>query len=207
MKYLVILGIFFLASCTQELVEIGCGDKKNTVFTVQDSTWLPNINKSLFYKKSDSTILEFKVEDYRIDNDNDGSCIRPIQLSVDYISNSSRLQRIFIGVSRGEYNNGYHQIFYSFSIYEDTQIPFVAQSMGIIDIEDNQPINTETTQYVETTKLGTHELNGKTYNNVFVVEDLKESEVPQIDIFRFYVNPSGILRIEFYDGEIWDRID
>ena len=180
---------------------------ENSQFTKQDSIWIIERKDTIVYSSNLDRKVSLSLYEYEARNGKIGK--KPINMTIDYTSISSRLDRIIIYITRhGNGENSVGSVGYSFSqTNEDNLIPIVDQPMGLIDTDTNQPINTGSTQYVETTKLGTHELNGEIYNNVFLIEDLKKSEVPQIDIFRFYVNPSGILRIEFYDGEVWDRID
>ncbi|AFM05502.1 hypothetical protein Fleli_3168 [Bernardetia litoralis DSM 6794] len=194
--------MFLFISCTENINKIGCGEITNIGFDSQDSLWLPIKKDSLLYSNENGAVL-FNLYDYQSITINKSKCNNPIHFSADY---GTLNKQLFYSISINK-SDEKSAINYSFSKMSDNLIPIIAQAMGIIDIETNQPINTESVDFVQTTKLGTHELNGKTYNDVFVIEDLKESEVPEIDISRFYVNPSGILRIEFYDGEIWDRVD
>jgi hypothetical protein len=204
MKYLILIPLVlcFLNSCTQDVVDIGCKQRTYSSFNSQDSIWLPIKEDSLLYSNESEVVL-FNLYDYRSIIINKSKCNYPIHFSADYGTPNKQL---FYSISINK-SDEESTINYSFSKMSDNLVSVIAQPMGIIDMETNQPINTEAIDYVQTTKLGTHTLNEKTYNDVFVIEDLKKSEVPEIDISRFYVNPSGILRIEFYDGEVWDRID
>ncbi|AFM05504.1 hypothetical protein Fleli_3172 [Bernardetia litoralis DSM 6794] len=196
-----------MTSCIQDIGEIGCQDTTDSVFDAQDSVWMPTEIDTIIYKSNKGNDIVWSLYDYQSKNFIDSGCKRPLGTSTDY-SCSRKIDRIVISMARyDKVEKIVSNIGYAFSQLTDNLIPITQQVMGLIDVKTNQPINTNSNQYVQTTKLGTHELNGKTYNDVFVIEDLSESNVPQIDIFRFYVNPSGILRIEFYDGEVWDRVD
>ncbi|AFM05500.1 hypothetical protein Fleli_3164 [Bernardetia litoralis DSM 6794] len=199
--------MFLFISCTENINKIGCGEITNVEFDRQDSVWVLEAKDSLYYQSNRGgnivlSLFENKVHKLSIEN-----CNRPIGLILSY-SCSKKIDLINVAITRYEQKKGINTtILYSFSQMTENLIPISSQPMGLIDVRINQPINTEEIDFVQTTKLGTHQLNGKTYNDVFVIEDLDKNEVPEIDIFRFYVNPSGILRIEFYDGEIWDRVD
>jgi hypothetical protein len=202
-SYFVLL-CFALFSCEIEALTYKRDDSQ---FTKQDSVWIIERKDTILYNSNLNREIILSLYEYKGRNGNVGK--KPINMTINYNSRSNKLNRILIYITRhgnGEQSSG--SVGYSFSqINEYNLIPIIEQPMGLIDTDTNQPINTSSNQYVKTTKLGTHQLNEKTYNDVFVIEDLKKSEVPEIDIFRFYVNPSGILRIEFYDGEVWDRID
>ena len=209
MKYsiLIIFILSLFTSCIEDINKIGCGEITNVEFDRQDSVWVLEAKDSLYYQSNRGenivlSLFENKVHQLSIEN-----CNRPIGLILSY-SCSKKIGLVNVAVTRYEQKEGINTtILYSFSQMTENLIPISSQPMGLIDVRMNQSINIEEIDFIQTTKLGTHELNGEIYNNVFLIEDLKKSEVPQIDIFRFYVNPSGILRIEFYDGEIWDRID
>jgi hypothetical protein len=209
MKYLILIPLVFsfLTSCIQDIGKIGCQDTTDSAFDVQDSVWMPNEIDTIIYKSSKGNIVVWSLYDYQNKNFIDDDCKRPLVSSIDY-SCSRRIDRIVLSMVRYDKREKViSNIGYAFSQLTNDIIPITDQPMGLINVRTNQPINTEAIDYVQTTKLGTYTLNEKTYNDVFVIEDLKKSEVPEIDISRFYVNPSGILRIEFYDGEVWDRID
>jgi hypothetical protein len=209
MKYsiLIILVFSFLTSCIQDIGKIGCGEITDVEFDRQDSVWiLPTID-TLYYQSNQGDSILLTLYEEKLDMLSVTNCKRPVVYMLAY-SCDRNIGLVQLINTRYDFKEKIDAtMLYSFSQLTNNLIPITAQKMGLIDTQTNQPINTSSTQYVQTTKLGTHELNGKTYNDVFVIEDLKKSEVPEIDIFRFYVNPSGILRIEFYDGEVWDRID
>jgi hypothetical protein len=210
MKYsiLIIFGICFFTSCIEDINKIGCEEITDVEFDRQDSVWILPIIDTLHYQSNQGDTILLSLFEEKVDILRSiTNCKRPIGYRLGY-SCDKKIGLLSFAVTKYDFKDKIDcSILYSFSQLSNNLIPITQQSMGYIDIRNNQPINTESNQYVKTTKLGTHELNRKTYNDVFVIEDLKKSEVPEIDIFRFYVNPSGILRIEFYDGEIWDRVD
>ncbi len=87
------------------------------------------------------------------------------------------------------------------------EIPVVGtyQDMGCINVTDEKPCNNErygNSFFYHATK----QLNGTTYEGVIEMNDYEPNRIPEVDISRFYVNQKGILRIEFYSGEVWDRV-
>lgn len=210
MKYLILITLVlsFLTSCIQDIGRIGCKEIGDVSFLKSDSAWIPHKVDTINYISTLGRNITYTMFQYEEANFFASTCKNPIAVAVDYHSMEMKLNRISINITRYEEENKSNtNIGYAFSQLTNNLIPIIQQKMGLIDVRTNQSINTEEVDFVKTTKLGTHQLNEKTYNDVFVIEDLDKSYVPEIDIFRFYVNPSGILRIEFYDGEIWDRVD
>ena len=204
----ILISLLSLSSCIEEINRIGCGEITNVEFDSQDSVWLPIVKDTIICKSSTGEDVVLSLLDSDIFNEEaDGGCTRPISFVLDYFCNR-KIGRVYSSITKYDSKNKINStITYAFSQITDNLIPVTQQVMGSIDVRTNRPVDKEITRYVKTTKLGTHELNGEIYNDVFLIEDLDKNNVPEIDIFRFYVNPSGILRIEFYDGEIWDRID
>ena len=198
--------IFLLFGCELTGLKTSCDEELE--FTQQELAWGQEQDSLFYLVLGRNDTMKFVLQLAGRDKD-DNSCPKSDTKKIVYKPiNTSEFSRISFFLDKSEkYGSKISFQFNSSNVNSDVPVIGISQSMGSIDIETNEPRDIREVDYAQTTKLGTHELNGKTYNNVFVVEDLKKSEVPQIDIFRFYVNPSGILRIEFYDGEIWDRID
>ncbi len=207
MKNIFYILILFLlvSSCELTGIKTKCDEKLE--FTQQELSWGQEWD-SLFFLSSRNDTIKFVllgISDAKLSSE----CPTPATKQIGYNpTNTDKFSQISFHLSKSEsYGSNIAYKFNSSDNNSQVNIVGSSQDMGYIDIEKNESIDIREIDYTQTTKLGTHELNGKIYDNVFVIEDLKESEVPQIDISRFYVNPSGILRIEFYDGEIWDRVD
>ena len=197
--------VFLLISCELTGIKLNCDEEME--LTQQELTWGQEQDSILYISSTGDTIFTYLEQVLYAGLGN--YCPKPANKQIYYKVNSS--DKIFLVnyfISKTEqYGSKISFQFNSSNVNSDVPVIGISQSMGSIDIETNEPRDIREVDYAQTTKLGTHELNGEIYNNVFLIEDLKKSEVPEIDIFRFYVNPSGILRIEFYDGEVWDRID
>ena len=198
--------VFFLVSC--ELIGLKTNCDEEMEFTQQELAWGQEQDSLFYLVLGRNDTMKFVLQLAGRDKD-DNSCPKSDTKKIVYKPiNTSEFSRISFFLDKSEkYGSQISFQFNSNNVNSDVPLVGISQSMGRINIASNQPIETAYRDYVSNTKLGIYELNGRVYENVFVLEDSKESEVPQIDIFRFYVNPSGILRIEFYDGEIWDRID
>ena len=198
--------IFLLFGCELTGLKTSCDEELE--FTPQELVWGKEKDSILYLNSENSDTVKVILQSAGRDKD-DSYCPKVDVKDVAYKPlNNNKLSRVSFHLKKSE-KYGSNILFKFNSSESSSQINLIgnSQDMGYIDIAKNEPIDVSSIDYTQTTKLGTHELNGEIYNNVFLIEDLKKSEVPEIDIFRFYVNPSGILRIEFYDGEIWDRID
>ena len=198
--------IFLLLSCELTGLKLNCDEEME--FTSQELSWGQEKDSLFYFSSTTNDTVKFNLQ--LAGRTKDGTiCPKADVRTIIYKSiNTNEFSRMSFFLDKSErYGSQISFQFNSSNVNSDIPIVGISQSMGRINIASNQPIETRYRDYVSNIKLGTYKLNGKVYDNVFVLEDFKESEVPQIDIFRFYVNPSGILRIEFYDGEIWDRID
>ncbi|AFM05501.1 hypothetical protein Fleli_3166 [Bernardetia litoralis DSM 6794] len=199
------LLLFIVSSCDLIDAVDGCDTPEKMELTENDQKWIPKDSIQYFAVNNDTFNLpsySFSV-DYLYDTKID--CRIPIvyskSLATKYIPNANIT--IYIGITR---EANYANISYNFSKNTNTQIVGRSQLMGTIDLDRNLPIPMEDSYSIHSEYLGNYTIRGREYTEVYKFTDLDESNVPEIDVSSIIVSPLGFLRIEFYDGEVWERI-
>lgn len=203
-KILYILLLVITSSCDVIDMIDGCEEPTQVELSEQDKKWLTD-SIQYFTKEIDT----FKVrsgEFVILDRAGVINCEMPIQhqmsIQVDDISYKNIYIYASIYKSPKETN-----ISYSFSKdTPDNLIVGVNQIMGMIDLEGNQVVPLDNIDFIHGEYLGNHTIRGREYTEVYRFTDLDESNVPEIDVASIIVSPMGFLRIEFYDGEVWERV-
>ena len=201
--YFLLFSTLLLGSCdTLELID-GCKDPKPIELTENDKRWLTD---SIQYFISENDTFQIRGGGFIIlDKEGVINCKMPIQhkssIQIDEISTKNLTVYLSIYKSPNETN-----IAYIFS--KDTPnnlVVGVNQTMGMIDLINNRPAPPNGSRIIGE-YLGNYTIRGREYTEVYKFTDLDESNIPEIDVASIIVSPMGFLRIEFYDGEVWERV-
>ncbi|WP_245532608.1 hypothetical protein [Bernardetia litoralis] len=193
-----------MSSCdTIDLID-GCKNPEKMELTESDERWITD-SVQYFVNNNDT----FRVRNLFVKplySDVKVNCKLPVLYKsspiTDEISDKNIVAYVNINKSPKETN-----IAYIFSKdTPDNLVVGVNQTMGIIDIENNRPIINAGAYFIYSEYLGNYTIRSREYTEVYKFTDLDESNVPEIDVSSIIVSPLGFLRIEFYDGEVWERI-
>ncbi len=198
MKKLLILILFF-SSCS-DIFEC-----REPILSENDKEWLPQEGEKWIFSSNNGDTMIYTCTS--IISDRMGSVCNDYGLSYGLEgekNNSYKLSDIFYTaiVNQKSVRGGF--IFHTGGTYTEFLIQ-ISQDMGCIDITKERPCNLDfykNSYFYHSSK----ELNGTIYEGVIEMNDYEPNRIPEVDISRFYVNQKGILRIEFYSGEVWDRV-
>ncbi len=201
MKNLLIFISFILVCSCSDLFEC-----KIRQISEREESWFPKLDEKWNFSSNNESFISFTcVSEYRgipRKKCNDYDVNQVMLLDSGY--NASLYEIAFNTVIGNTEGVRSEFVFASGEIY--TEFPIrITQSMACLSIADERPCRTDRYgdfYFYHSTK----ELNGNRYENVIEFNDPEPNRIPEVDISRFYVNQKGILRIEFYGGEVWDRV-
>ncbi len=202
----IILLLFIVSSC--DLIDAidGCENPEPMELTENDKNWIPKDSVQYFAIYQDTFSIKIGLSEPLHDHQNIIDCAKPViyrtSLATKYIPNSNLAVYANLYKSKKETN-----ISYTFSKSTPNNLAVgTNQMMGMIDLDTNLPVPMDDSYFVHSEYLGNHTIRGREYTEVYKFTDLDESNVPEIDVASIIVSPIGFLRIEFYSGEVWERI-
>lgn len=203
--YILLLLTCLLSSC--DIIELidGCKDPKAVELTDNDKIWMPD-SIQYFVKENDTFRIETLFTKPIYSESAVIDCKKPVLYKsspiTEKISKKNLVLYTNINKSSRETNISYE----FFKGIPNNLVVGVNQVMGMIDLETQNVIPLDNIDYVHGEYLGNHTIRGREYTEVYKFTDLNENNTPEIDVASIIVSPIGFLRIEFYDGEVWERI-
>ncbi len=175
------------------------------MFTERERSWIPETGDKWSFTSNNGTTFSFTCLD-GIEDDRIGGCKDYEGGNVLMLDQEESAPLIYIiygfSVKQKGIRTGF--IFHTGGMQEEFPIR-VSQSMGCLDVTGEKPCNASSIG-TNNVYIGTKVFNDNTYEGVIEMNDYEPNRIPEVDISRFYVNQRGILRIEFYSGEVWDRV-
>ncbi len=204
MKKLFMLLVFPLICSCSEFLEC----KETRLPNERETTWFPNLRDSIVFISNSSTdLVKYTCTNAWFEYETD-MCGVVIGYHTFNLLNESNFQiESFSLLSSLKRNEGLTLYYNFFPNNYQLELPVASysQDIGCVNVSRERPCVSErygNSFFYHSTK----QFNGITYEGVIEMNDYEPNRIPEVDISRFYVNQKGILRIEFYSGEVWDRV-
>ena len=207
MKYtfLIISVLFLVSSC--DLIDIvdGCDEPEVMELTENDRRWLPD-SIQYFIIQEDTFSVQTSYFPPAYEPEAVSDCKTPV------FYRNSLITKDVVDIKMAIYTDitkeaNYTNIMYRFSkSTPNSSVIGRSQVMGIIDLDRSLPVPMDNSYFVHSEYLGNHTIRGREFTEVYKFTDLDKNNVPEIDVFSITVSPIGFLRIEFYSGEVWERV-
>ena len=202
--YVLLLFMLCITSCDIIGIPNNCENLQPMKLTENDKRWLTD-SVQYFIKENDTFRMHSSIGEPNEIESSIMDCQIPIQYFIPLQTNE--ITSKFIGVRIDLLKTSKEtNISYTFSKNTpDNLVVGVNQMMGLIDLDENQPAPPSGSGVIGE-YLGNHTIRGREFTEVYKFTDLNERNVPEIDVASITVSPIGFLRIEFYDGEVWERV-